>query len=46
VGAVTSGDLFNRIFGQYAGNTNEGVGWRETLQPRTFRLEAVPNEGQ
>jgi hypothetical protein len=46
VGAVTSGDLFNRIFGQYAGSEGEDVGWRETLNARAFRLEAVPNEGQ
>jgi hypothetical protein len=46
LGAVTSGDLFNRIFGQYAGSADGGVGWRENLEPRGFRLEAVPNEGQ
>jgi hypothetical protein len=45
VGAATSGDLFNRIFDQYAASAS-GVAWRDKLQSRPFRPEAVAHEGK
>jgi hypothetical protein len=44
VAAAASADLFNRIFEQYSSDSSAAV-WRETLQSRPFRPEAVPNEG-
>jgi hypothetical protein len=45
VGAATSGDLFNRIFDQYAASAS-GVAWRDRLQSRSFKPEGVPHEGK
>jgi hypothetical protein len=45
VGAATSGDLFNRIFDQYTASAS-GVAWRDKLQSKSFRPEAVAHEGK
>jgi hypothetical protein len=45
VAAAASADLFNRIFEQYSSDSSAAA-WRETLQSRPFRPEAVPNESQ
>ncbi len=44
VAAAASADLFNRIFEQYSSDSSAAA-WRERLQSRPFRPEAVPNEG-
>jgi hypothetical protein len=46
VGAATSGDLFSRIFDQYASGAGDVAAWHESLQSKAFRPEAVPNEGK